>query len=375
MTRICHLTSVHKSNDVRIFRKECSSLAKNPDYDVFLVARGDSREENGVHVVGVGEYRGGRIGRAKYFSEKVVKTGLAINADIYHLHDPELLRFALELKKNGKIVIFDSHEDYANQLRIKPYIPAPLRPVIAGTYHLFETGVAKKIDAVIIPTEQEGDGNYFRGRCRRCVTVGNTPVKSEIYDRFDDDRDYSRKKVCYVGGLHKNRGIVQLVKGCYCAGADLILGGPFENEEFEKEVKSMPEYRCVDYRGVCDRDQVVEILREAGIGASTLLNVGQYSGLTNLATKVYEYMSAGLPVISYSYPYIENLTQEYPFAELVDSGSYYSIAKAVEKLSEDGELRRRMGNIGRQLIRDRFNWDFDEKNLFDLYESLLKERG
>ena len=120
---------------------------------------------------------------------------------------------------------------------------------------------------------------------------------------------------------------------------------------------------------------MVGIFREAGIGASTLLNTGQYSGVMNLATKVYEYMSAGLPVISYSYPYIEKLTAEYPFAELVDSGSYYSIAKAVEKLTEDEELRRRMGNIGRQLIRDRFNWDHDEKNLFDLYESLLHERS
>ena len=69
MVRICHLTSVHRSNDVRIFTKECSSLAKNPEYDVFLVARGDSREENGVHVIGVGEFSGGRIGRARYFSE------------------------------------------------------------------------------------------------------------------------------------------------------------------------------------------------------------------------------------------------------------------------------------------------------------------
>lgn len=374
MVRICHLTSVHRSNDVRIFTKECSSLAKNPEYDVFLVARGDSREENGVHVIGVGEFSGGRIGRARYFSEKIVKTGLSVNADIYHLHDPELLRFASELKKSGKIVIFDSHEDYANQLRVKQYIPAPLRPVIAGAYHIFETGAAKKIDAVIIPTEQ-GEGDFFKGRCRRCVTVGNTPVMSEIYDRFDDDRDYSGKKVCYLGGLHRNRGIVQLVKGCYCAGADLILGGPFESEAFEREVRSMPEFRCVDYRGVCSREEVVGIFREAGIGASTLLNTGQYSGVMNLATKVYEYMSAGLPVISYSYPYIEKLTAEYPFAELVDSGSYYSIAKAVEKLTEDEELRRRMGNIGRQLIRDRFNWDHDEKNLFDLYESLLHERS
>ena len=54
MKRVCHLASVRSSDDTRIFHKECASLAE-AGYEVYLVAPGESREELGVHIVGVGE--------------------------------------------------------------------------------------------------------------------------------------------------------------------------------------------------------------------------------------------------------------------------------------------------------------------------------
>ena len=39
MTRVCHMTSAHNSDDVRIFHKECTSLAK-ARYDARFVVLG-----------------------------------------------------------------------------------------------------------------------------------------------------------------------------------------------------------------------------------------------------------------------------------------------------------------------------------------------
>ncbi len=42
--KVCHLTSAHQRYDVRIFQKECLSLAKH-GYDVTLIVNDDLEDE------------------------------------------------------------------------------------------------------------------------------------------------------------------------------------------------------------------------------------------------------------------------------------------------------------------------------------------
>ena len=50
--RVCHITTVHKENDNRIFYKECVSLSKN-NFEVFLLCAGaESRFKSGVNIIG-----------------------------------------------------------------------------------------------------------------------------------------------------------------------------------------------------------------------------------------------------------------------------------------------------------------------------------
>ena len=51
--KVCHMTSAHKNRDTRIFYKECTSLARN-GYETYLVVQGDSFEQTGLPLVGVG---------------------------------------------------------------------------------------------------------------------------------------------------------------------------------------------------------------------------------------------------------------------------------------------------------------------------------
>ena len=132
--KICHVTSVHRTNDVRILRKECTSLAKNKAYEVYLVGQGDSYTYKNVNIIGVGMQPNSRFKRVSEFAKKVVDEALKIDADIYHLHDPELLSYLKRIKKSGAKIIFDSHENYYEQIKTKKYMPNTIRYILDCIY-------------------------------------------------------------------------------------------------------------------------------------------------------------------------------------------------------------------------------------------------
>ena len=371
--RICHVTSAHDSNDVRILHKECVSLAKVNENDVYLVARGDSYEYKGVHVIGVGEIPSGRVRRITQGSKIVFEKALLIDADVYHLHDPELLLYVKKIVKKGKKVIFDSHEYYYKQILEKHYLPRILRRVIANLYFNIESRACKFLSAVIFPCEIDGK-HPFEGRAKNCIYINNVPLLDEsIYEENLGKKDICKPRVCCVGSLTRERGIQQLVKACYMANVELILGGDFSPSDFEKEIKESEEFQIVDYRGYCSREQVMEIYRDATIGASTILPVGQYPIAGNLPTKVYEFMMQGLPFVISNFPYNRKIIEEYKCGIVVDSSDANQIAEALRYLVENPNEAYEMGKNGMKAIDEKFNWGIEEKKLYELYSIIRSE--
>src|SRR5690606_690624 len=103
-----------------------------------------------------------RFQRMLFNSYKLYKVAKNIKADIYHIHDPELLPYALLLKKSYNKVVFDSHEFYKIQIQKKEYIPSYLRGIISNFYYYFETYICKRLDAVIAVCTLNGK-DYFKG--------------------------------------------------------------------------------------------------------------------------------------------------------------------------------------------------------------------
>src|SRR6185437_7671104 len=172
---IVHLTSVHNWNDVRIFHKECRSLAAL-GYDVTLVAAGaPSGTEAGVRIIGTPTPRN-RRDRILNVTREIFRTALGLKADLYHFHDPELMPVGIRLKLHGRKVVYDVHEELSNDIRDKSWIAPSLRPALAYGVGAFEKLCSTFYDGIVItrPSLRKG---FAPGKT---ALVHNYPILGEL---------------------------------------------------------------------------------------------------------------------------------------------------------------------------------------------------
>ncbi len=370
MVRVCHMTSVHTRYDIRIFQKECVSLAE-AGFEVYLVVNDVYADEvkNAIHIRSTSYQAKSRMERMLHAARKVYQTALQIDADIYHFHDPELLPYGYKLKKKGYKVVFDSHEFIWKQMECRDYLPKAFRKIASWLYRKCEGYVVGKIDAVIVPCTYDGK-SYFGDKCKREVLVNNYPRLEEM-DKEEICFCDRKRQACYIGGLTEQRGAVIMARACLKTGIPLALAGRFSSDELKREVlEASPD---IVYKGNLQRLGVKKLLGESFMGICVLQDEGQYRHLDNLPTKVYEYMGAGMPVIISDFPYYKKMIQRYQCGRCVCPDHADDIAAHMEWLLSHPMEAEEMGRNGRRAVMQEFNWKAEEKKLLRLYDELRQE--
>jgi len=367
MIKVCHMTSAHAPEDVRIFHKECVSLAK-AGYDVYLVERGESYEKEGVHIVGVGQPSGGRLTRMTSFAKRVYKAALIVDADIYHLHDPELLPYGLKLKRKGKKVIFDSHENTKESILEKGWIPLLLRKFVYHCYTRYERYICRQLDAVISVTPNIVE--YYRRINPMVVQIANFPM----YQKEVSLPTFKNKYLVFAGMVipdwHHHILLEALQKNQDCR---YYLCGDGSTEYLER-LKAMPAWGQVEYLGKIPHSQVADVLASSYIGVAldSYCRNADWKNGTIGNTKIFEEMMAGLPVVCTDFVLWREFVDRYHCGICVDPDNADEVADAIRYLLDNPEEARKMGENGRRAVREEFNWAVEEKKLLALYEDILK---
>ena len=366
MKRICHMTSAHTPGDTRIFHKECASLAK-AGYKVYLVQRGESKEEKGVHIVGVGQPSGGRLNRMTGFARKVYETALALDADIYHFHDPELLPYGLKLKRKGKKVIFDSHEHTAEAIMEKAWIPMPVRRAVHGVYSCYQSSACRKLDAII--TVSPHIVAYFSHSNPKTVQIANYP----IFDADDHIPPVGEKRAIFAGGISPqwmHEVILQALSQVPECGYTLC--GPGASDYLDR-LRNLPGWEQTEYLGRIPHEEVSKQMSRCSVGLA-LLRPGRNTDWQNGTignTKIFEEMMAGLPVICTDFVLWREFVEEYHCGICVDPANVQEVANALRYLLDHPDEARQMGENGRRAVKERFNWGVEEQKLLTLYGEIL----
>ncbi|WP_051555394.1 glycosyltransferase family 4 protein [Anaerovibrio lipolyticus] len=358
--KICHMTSVHSWNDTRIYLKECRSLAL-AGYEVWLVAEGKDQNVNGINIVGCGDKPTSRRERMRYFAKKVCDKAFALDCDIYHFHDPELIPYALKLKKCGKKVIFDIHEDVSGQILSKDYIPLPLRYIISKLYSYYELYAIKKMDAVITATPHIASLFY---------TTNSVVEVINNYPLFDDiifqDKEFSERErnICYTGSINDIRGekiMIDAMKGI--KDISLILAGPRD--------ESSVGYDCdnVNYTGKYTRAEVNEIYKKCRAGL--IIFQPEPNHINAKPNKMFEYMASGLPIVCSDFQLWREIVEGNGCGICVDPTNPQEVREACTYLVNNPDVAQAMGRRGYDVVKNKFNWNNEEKKLLDLYNRIL----
>lgn len=351
--RIVIATVVHHPEDARIFHRQIPALIE-AGHEVVYVAPETERDLGRPGLVHVPVPRS--VGRRRLGPLKRMASALSREtrvADLAIVHDPELTLMGRWIRCPR---VWDVHEDLASQIADKEWIPGFLGGPARLGVGLLERWAARSFDVMLAePT--------YVDRFPHGVVVRNTPW---IQDRYVTPGD---SRVVYVGRVSLGRGIGTMLAAMRMIGPTVGL----------------------DLYGSADRD-VVAMLDRAGSNVvvhgfvpnpNALSQAeGAMAGLAllddrpdyrrSIPTKVLEYMSRGIPVVTTPNPVARRIVEESAAGIVVPYRDPEAVAEAVVRL-RDPVVREEMGRNGRQAIRACYDWAEDAGRMLGFVDEVVSK--
>ncbi|MDQ7780786.1 MAG: glycosyltransferase family 4 protein [Planctomycetota bacterium] len=367
---IIHFTTVHPRDDSRIRSKELASLAAAFSGNVALYVQdglGDEIDpDHGYRVVDTGP-RLRRLPRMFLGGWRMFRAVAGARPRVAHFHDPELLPWAILLGLFGIKVVYDVHEDMPRQVRHNPGLPPVMQRLLPPFVSLAEWIGARLISGLVVPTPVIQD----RFPADKTILVRNFPLLDELHAPNPTPMRLRPREFTYIGSISEVRNIFAMVKAVTGVSppAQLRLAGEFAVAETLQKAMEMPEWASTRFEGWTSRDGVAKVLADGRAGLVILQPVEHE--MVTLPIKLFEYMAAGLPVISSDFPVWREIVDSAHCGLMVDPMDIDEIVAAMQWIVDHPDEAEEMGRNGRRAVEDRYSWEREGDTLIAFYRDRL----
>jgi glycosyltransferase involved in cell wall biosynthesis len=369
------VTSGHEATDHRVYGKQAASL-KQFGANVTVVGSLEHPIPGKVPVLSVSKPIS-RLTRFVYQPWRCLWAARKVHADIIHFHDPEML-VTLPIAKlwwRGTKFIYDVHEDFANLMLIRDWLPAWIKPIVKILTDTVEKGLALLADAIIgvTPPLAEKFPNKERIVAYNYISQ-NFFVEAAKLSKEARNREFD---LVHLGTLNLRRArflaeILREFHHIHPGGRSLIIG---VSPEIEKEMRERIPDGCTLLRKV-PHEQIPGLLGNAKVGVDVHPWLGPHLEVA-IPVKVCEYMAAGCAVVSSYMPVLSQILNEARVASedirIIDGGEPIDYARAASQLVETIHKGADPGAKLRKSALSHMVWEKEAVKIAQLYLRLLRK--
>ena len=401
--RICMVTTRHRLDDARIVHKEAVSLRQG-GHEVVLVYTCDNawqyrRFDGKVLAIGRapdGEtvHEGFRVlglpkrslARKYWMYRALVDLAVSVEADVYHAHEPDIslavaVRAKALLSARGRpaLVVHDMHEcPPGGRVDLSPrWLRVSLRAALSG----WDRHLANSVDHVFTVNPVLRDYALLLSQHAPVDVLYNGPVL-RLFPQLEPPHwpgPPAPLVLSYEGSLGFSRGLKEMVLAVDHLRDRVqlrIVGDVFGacRDWLDAEVRRRGLERAVTRTGWLQYTQVGDAVRSGHAGI--ILFRESPNNVLATPNKLFNYMNAGLPVLSVGFPELRRIIGDERCGVLVADQSVDAIVRGIEALLAAGpDALRAMGKSGQRAIRERYSWEVMERTMLAAYDEMATQLG